>query len=110
MSPTHPRLTARGIDVDAVYKDIKTLHVAADPPAGRVRVAAPKRLGEEHVRLAVVHRLPWIERSRRQLKDATRQSAREMVSGESHYVWGLRRRLRVIERSGQPHVELDHER
>jgi predicted metal-dependent hydrolase len=110
MSTADARLTVRGIDVDVVYKDIKNLHIAVYPPAGRVRVAAPKRLGDEHVRLAVVHRLPWIERSRRQLRDAERQSAREMVTGESHYVWGVRRRLRVIERLGTAHVELDHER
>jgi predicted metal-dependent hydrolase len=30
-----------------------------------------------------------------------------MVTGESHYVWGVRRRLKVIERPGRPHVEID---
>jgi predicted metal-dependent hydrolase len=33
-----------------------------------------------------------------------------MVSGESHYAWGIRRRLSVIERPGRAHVELDHRR
>ena len=57
---------------------------------GRVRVAAPERLDDEQVRLAVVQRLPWIKRQREQLQAAERQSEREMVTGESHYVWGLR--------------------
>jgi len=35
---------------------------------------------------------------------------REMVSGESHYVWGARLRLRVVERPGRAHVEVDHNR
>ncbi len=33
-----------------------------------------------------------------------------MVTGESHYVWGVRRRLRVIERPGPAHLELDRQR
>ena len=33
-----------------------------------------------------------------------------MVTGESHYVWGVRRRLKVVERPGRAHVEVDGER
>ncbi len=110
MSTASGSLTVRGIDVDVIYKDIKHLHIGVYPPTGRVRVAAPTRLDEEHVRLAVIQRLAWIRRQRRQLQAATRQSIREMVTGESHYVWGVRRRLRVIKRPGRPHVELDGER
>lgn len=100
----------RGIDVEIVYKDIKHLHIGVYPPDGRVRVAAPGRLGDSDVHLAVVHRLPWIKRQRQLLADAVRQSEREMVTGESHYVWGRRHRLRVIERPGRAHVEVDGDR
>lgn len=110
MSTVSACLTVRGVDVDVVYKDIKNLHIGVYPPVGRVRVAAPTRLGEDHVRLAVIQRLPWIERRRKQLRNAARQSSREMVTGESHYVSGVRRRLRVIEQPGRPHIELDGER
>lgn len=110
MSTGSASLTVRGIDVDVVYKDIKNLHIGVYPPAGRVRVAAPHRLDEDTVRLAVVQRLTWIKQQRRQFQDAPRQSEREMVNGESHYVWGRRLRLRVIERPGRAHVETDHDR
>jgi predicted metal-dependent hydrolase len=73
-------------------------------------VAAPRRLDEEQIRLAVIQRLPWIKRQRQQLQDAARQSTREMVTGESHYVWGRRHRLKVIERPGRAHVEVDGDR
>jgi predicted metal-dependent hydrolase len=33
-----------------------------------------------------------------------------MVTGESHYIWGSRLRLRVSERPGCAHVEVDHDR
>src|SRR5947207_10788886 len=110
MSTASAYLTVRGIDVDVVYKDIKNLHIGVYPPMGRVRVAAPKRLDDDQVRLAVVQRLPWIKRQRDQLRAAERQSVREMVTGESHYVWGVRRRLKVIERPGRSHLELDGDR
>lgn len=110
MSTASAYLTIRGIEVDVVYKDIKNLHVGVYPPLGRVRVAAPKWLDDEQVRLAVIRRLAWIKEQRRQLRDAVRQSEREMVTGESHYVWGVRRRLRVVERAGRGHCEVDGDR
>ena len=110
MSTASGYLTVRGINVDVVYKDIKNLHIGVYPPVGRVRVAAPTSLDEEQIRLAVIQRLPWIKRQRQQLQDAARQSTREMVTGESHYVWGTRHRLRVVERAGRAHVEVDGDR
>jgi predicted metal-dependent hydrolase len=110
MSTTSAYLTVRGIGIDVVYKDIKHLHIGVYPPLGRVRVAAPRRLRDDDVRLAVIQRLAWIKQQQQQFQTAERQSAREMVSGESHYVWGVRYRLRVVERPGRAHVELDGER
>lgn len=110
MSTASAYLTVGGIDVDVVYKKIKNLHIGVYPPLGRVRVAAPDWLDDDQVRLAVVKRLPWIKRQRQQLQSAERQSVREMVTGESHYVWGSRLRLKVIERPGRPHVEVDGDR
>lgn len=110
MSTTSAYLTVAGIDIDVVYKEIKNLHIGVYPPMGRVRVAAPKRLDDDQVRLAVVNRLSWIKRQREQLQAAQRQSIREMVTGESHYVGGSRLRLKVIERPGRAHIEVDGER
>ncbi|MGW8535781.1 M48 family metallopeptidase [Rhodococcus qingshengii] len=110
MSTANAYLTIRGIDIDVIYKDIKNLHIGVYPPMGRVRVAAPKRLDDDQVRLAVIQRLSWIERQRYKLRSAERQSEREMVTGESHFVWGVRRRLKVVERPGRAHFEIDGER
>jgi predicted metal-dependent hydrolase len=107
MSTGSAHLTVAGIGVDVVYKDIKNIHIGIYPPVGRVRVAAPRRLDDDQVRLALVQRLPWIKRQRRRLQEAARQSQRQMVSGESHYAWGSRYRLKVVRRAGRAHVELD---
>lgn len=110
MSTASAYLSVSGIDVDVVYKDIKNLHIGVYPPMGRVRVAAPEALDDDQIRLAIVSRLPWIKRQRDQLQAAQRQTIREMVNGESHYVWGIRLRLKVIERPGRAHIEVDGDR
>jgi predicted metal-dependent hydrolase len=83
--------------VDVVRKDIKNVHLAVYPPRGRVRIAAPRRLSEDAIRMAVVTRLGWIKRQQRVYEGQDRQSEREVVSGESHFVEGRRYRLRVTE-------------
>jgi len=110
MSTGSAYLTVRGIDIDVIYKNIKHLHIGVYPPAGRVRVAAPTRLDDDAIRLAIVQRLPWIQRQRKELANATRQTTRDMVTGESHYVWGMRKRLKVVERPGRAHIEIDGDR
>jgi hypothetical protein len=96
MSTASGYLTVRGINVDVVYKDIKNLHIAVYPPMGRVRVAAPKRLDEDQIRLAVIKRLPWIKRQRQQFQDAARQSTREMVVLAFPFVFRARMRGPVL--------------
>jgi predicted metal-dependent hydrolase len=105
MSTASAYLTVAGLGVDVIYKDIKNLHISVYPPVGRVRVAAPQTTDEDTIRLAIVQRLPWIKRQREQLQKADRQSRREMLSGETHYVWGQRFQLDVSRTSGHYRVE-----
>ncbi|MBP6965133.1 MAG: M48 family metallopeptidase [Armatimonadetes bacterium] len=100
------QITVNDLTVDVVRKDIKNLHLAVYPPAGRVRVAVPLRVNDEAVRLAVISKLGWIRRQQRSFQEQERQSAREYVSGESHYFQGLRYLLNVIYHDGWPRVEL----
>lgn len=90
--------------MEVVRKDIKNLHVGVYPPSGRVRVAAPLRLADEAVRLAIISRLGWIHRRQAEFKQQDRQSQREFVTGESHYFLGRRHRLDVVEHDGPPSV------
>ncbi len=83
-------------------KAIKNLHIGVYPPDGRVRVAAPLALSEEAIRLAVVTRLGWIKRRRAEFAAQPRQGERQVHGGESHYVFGQRLRLRVVEGRGAP--------
>lgn len=106
MSTERHRIEVSGIQVEIVRKDIKNLHLGVYPPNGRVRAAVPLRLGDEAVRLALVSRLGWIKRQRRAFLEQERQSEREMVTGEAHYVEGRRCRLRLVLFDGPARVEL----
>lgn len=99
-------MEVRGIPVEVVRKDIKNLHLGVYPPTGRVRVAVPLRLDDEAVRLAVISRLGWIRKRQRDFELQDRQSEREMITGESHYVQGRRYRLDVIEHRGPATISL----
>ena len=100
MSTELHKITVSGLPVEIVRKNIKNLHLGVYPPAGRVRVAAPFRVSNEAVRLAVVGKLGWIKRQQGKFEQQPRESAREMVSGESHYFLGRRYRLHVVYSDG----------
>ena len=100
------QITVNGLTVDVVRKDIKNLHLAVYPPAGRIRVAAPLRVNDEAVRLFTVSRLGWIKRQQAKFADQERQSSREYLSGESHYYHGHRYLLNVVYREGTPTVSI----
>ncbi len=104
MNTEQHQIVVSDLVVDVVRKDIKNLHLGVYPPHGRVRVAAPLRVDDEAVRLAVISRLAWIKRQQAKFVAQERQSAREYVSGESHYFLGDRYRLNVIYHDGAPQV------
>lgn len=100
------QIKVSGIRVQIDRKDIKNLHLGVYPPSGRVRVAAPLVVSDEAVRLAVIDKLGWIRRQQAKFLEQPRQSAREMVNGESHYFLGRRYRMRVHEQPGKQYVAI----
>ena len=97
------------IDIEVHRKDVKNLNITVHPPLGDVRVSAPLDMSETSVRMAIIGRLAWIKKQQADFNEQRRQSKREMMSGESHYLWGKHYRLNVIERHGK-HVIKKHGR
>jgi len=104
MSTEVVEIRVSGLTVQVVRKDIKNLHVGVYPPNGRVRVAAPLNVNNDAVRLAVAGKLGWIKKHQAKFRAQSRESGRELVSGESHYYLGQRYRLRVFYHDGVPRV------
>ncbi len=90
------------IAVEVVFKDIKNIHLSVYPPDGRVRMAAPARMDLDTLRVFAVSKLPWIRQQQRKLLGQARETQREFLDRESHYLWGRRYLLRVVEEDAAP--------
>jgi predicted metal-dependent hydrolase len=85
------------ISVDVTFKDIKNVHLSVSPPAGRVRISAPERMSLDAIRVFAISKLDWIKRQQQKLRAQARESPREYLERESHYLWGKRLLLKIIE-------------
>jgi predicted metal-dependent hydrolase len=97
-----------GVEVRVVRKDVRNLHLSVLPPDGAVRVTAPEWMGEEAIRLFALGKLGWIKRQRGKMRGQERELAREYVDRESHYVWGQRYLLQIVEQDAPPRIEIRH--
>lgn len=96
------------IDVDVVFKDIKNIHLSVYPPEGKVRISAPNRMSLDTIRVFAITKLAWIKQQQQKLREQLRETPREFLERESHYVWGNRYLLTIAENEAKPTVELAH--
>lgn len=104
------KLQIGDLAVDVTQKDIKNVHLSVHPPHGRVSIAAPLHLSVSAIRAFAIGKLSWIRQQQRKLQEQERETPREYLDRESHYVWGRRCLLRVVERDTPPSVEWRHHR
>jgi predicted metal-dependent hydrolase len=97
------------IAVNVVFKDIRHIHLSVHPPAGTVRISAPRRMGLDPIRLFAISKLDWIKKQQRKLRAQERETPREYLNCESHYAWGKRYLLKIIECDEAPSIELKHD-
>jgi hypothetical protein len=98
------------ISIAITRKNIKHVHLSVHPPSGRVTLAVPKRTRPEVARAYAVSQIGWIRRKQSQLRGQARETPRQFVERESHYLWGRRYLLSVIENDVKPSVRLTHRR
>lgn len=96
------------LTVEVAFKDIRNVHLSVHPPAGRVTISAPWRTKLDALRLFAISKLGWIKRQQQKLRSQERESEREYLDRETHYVWGRRCLLAVAERDEPPSVALRH--
>ena len=97
-----------GIVLDVIKKDIKNIHLSVYPPSGKVRLSAPARMNLDTIRLFAISKLGWIRQQQKKLCEQERESQREYLDRESHYVWGRRVLLKLVEMDIAPSVQLRH--
>jgi len=96
------------MSIEVVRKPIKNIHLSVLPPSGRVRIAAPERIKLDALRLFAIDKLPWIRREQKKLREQAREAPREYLERESHYLWGRRYLLKIVERDAPPCIEQKH--
>ena len=96
------------IAADVVLKKIKNIHISVYPPAGRVRISAPQRMGLDALRLFALSKLDWIKRQQTRLREQEHATPCEYVDRESHFVWGTRYLLTVCESDDSPSLAVEH--
>ncbi|MDR0799233.1 MAG: M48 family metallopeptidase [Dysgonamonadaceae bacterium] len=99
-------ITVNKISVEVEWKPIKNIHLTVYPPDARIHISAPEQMTEDAVRLFIITKLEWIGKRVELIRNQSRQTEREYVSGENHYYKGIRYRLKVIYHEAAPKVEL----
>lgn len=97
-----------GTIVEVVYKDIKHVHLSVYPPTGTVRITAPRRTNIQTLRAFAISKLGWIREQQKKLQAQDRQPPREYLDRESHYLWGRRYLLNLVEADAAPKVTRKH--
>ena len=98
------------LSIAVTRKDIKNVHLSVHPPEGRVTLSAPTETRLEVARAYAITKLSWIREQQEKLRNQARETPREFIERESHYLWGRRHLLTVIERDTKPTVAVDHKR
>lgn len=96
------------IVADVLKKEIKNVHLCVYPPTGKIRISAPIRMNLNAIRVFAISKLDWIKKQQLKMREQERETPRDYIDRESHYVWGQRYLLKLIEVDGPPQVELEH--
>lgn len=98
------------IAITVTRKAIKNVHLSVHPPDGRVTMSAPNETRSEVARAYAISKISWIREQQEKLRCQARETPREFVERESHYLWGRRYLLTVTEQDSKPCVTFDHKR
>lgn len=98
------------LSIRVIKKNIKNVHLSVHPPDGRVTLVAPTETRLEVARAYAISKLGWIRDQQTKLENQAREKPRQFIERESHYLWGRRYLLTVIEQDAKPSIKLDHKR
>ena len=91
-------------------KAVKHVHLSVHPPSGRVSLVAPTGTRSAVARAYAISKLGWIRDQQALLRAQARESRRQFVTRETHFLWGRRYLLTVVEADAKPSVRVSHKR
>lgn len=98
------------IPITVTLKDVRNVHLSVHPPDGRVTLVAPVSTRLDVARAYAISKLGWIRDRQQQFLNQVRETPRQFIGRESHYLWGRRYLLSVVYKDIKPSVTLDHKR
>lgn len=98
------------LSIRLTRKDIKNVHLSVHPPDGRVTLVAPTATRPDVARAYAISKLGWIREQQTKFKNQARETPRQFIERESHYLWGRRYLFSVVFQQAKPCVKLDHKR
>ncbi len=98
------------ISICVIKKDVKNVHLTVHPPDGHVTLVAPTATRLEVARAYAISKLSWIRSQKEKLAKQARESPRQFIDRESHYLWGRRYLMTIVYQDARPSVLLDHKR
>lgn len=98
------------IPITVTLKDVRNVHLSVHPPDGRVTLVAPISTRLDVIRAYAISKLSWIREQQRKLLNQARETPRQFIERESHYLWGRRYLLTIVQKEAKPGVTLDHKR
>ena len=98
------------LEIILTRKAVKNVHLSVHPPAGQVTLVAPAETRFEVARAYAISKLGWIRDQQAKLLGQARETPRQFVERESHYLWGRRYLLSLVEKDAKPAVTRDHQR
>ena len=98
------------ISILVTRKATKNVHLSVHPPEGRVTLVAPSGTRLEVARAYAISKMSWIREQKKKLERQPRETPRQFIERESHYLWGRRHLMTVAYQETKPFVSLNHKR
>jgi hypothetical protein len=103
-------ITLGELSVRVTRKHVKNAHLSVHPPHGRVTLVVPAKTSLNVARAYVISKLGWITKQQEKFHNQERETPRQFVERESHYLWGRRHLLTVAYKESKPSISVDHKR
>ena len=98
------------VSILVTRKEIKNVHLSVHPPDGHVTLVAPNATRLEVARAYAISKLGWIRIQQEKLALPARETPRNFIERETHFLWGRRYLMTVKFADAKPSISIDHKR
>ncbi len=84
------------VEITVTFKAIKNLHLSVHPPNGHVTIASPEFYDLEKIKIYTATKWAWIKKEQQKFAKQAREKERKYITQESHYLFGKRYLLKVL--------------